>query len=245
MRVPALSLLAVSLVAILLGAPLRPAAAQNPADLMAIYDAEVFQQEVAAMGKPALGDDQQGDAAQDPAVEQALTYAPSPDIERRTRGKLLENLKAGTPDPAVQAQIEQTVASDAVWMQFHQVLSGAGYSTTNLADVTAAYYIITWEVVNGPDAVANAAGLQAVRADVIAAYAAAPGLKDLTDAEKQEAASIMAYMATIAAASANELRSSGDLANLERLQGAVHKAVLGHGIDLAGLRLTDQGFAAR
>src|SRR3546814_5667010 len=37
------------------------------------------------------------------------------------------------------------------------------------------------------------------------------------DADKQEAASIMAYMATVAAASANQLRSDGDPAGLETL----------------------------
>lgn len=237
--------LAVLSFAILLGAAPRPATAQNPADLVPIYEAEVFQQEVIAMGKPTVGDGQPGAVEEDPAVRQALVYDPSPEVEQRTRGKLLESLTASIADPAVQAQIEQTVATDAVWRQFHEVLSGAGYSTTNLADVTTAYYLITWEVVNGPDATMNAASLQAVRADVAAAYAANPRLKDLTDADKQEAASIMAYMATIAAASANQLRDAGDLTNLERLQDAVHQAVLGQGLDLAQLRLTDQGFAAR
>src|SRR3546814_11968214 len=87
--------------------------------------------------------------------------------------------------------------------------------------------------------------MQAVREDVAAAYAADPRLKDLTDADKQEAASIMAYMATVAAASANQLRSDGDQAGLETLQDEVHKAVIGQGLDLAQPRLTDAGFAAR
>lgn len=241
--------LAIALFAALLTGGAQPAAAQDPLGLTSIYSAEVFQQDVIAMGKPVLDTGQDaGEASgaeQDPAVQQALTYDPSPEVERRTRQKLFDSLITSTSDPAVQAQIEKTVASDAVWQQFHQVLSNAGYSTTNLADVTAAYYIIAWEVVNGPDAAVHAAGVQAVRADVAAAYAADPRLKDLTDADKQEAASIMAYMATIAAASANQLRSTGNQAGLETLQGEVHKAVLGQGLDLAQLQLTARGFAAR
>src|SRR3546814_17825286 len=85
-----------------------------------------------------------------------------------------------TPDPAVQEQIKKTVASDAVWLQFDQVLSNAGFSTTNLADVTTAYYIIAWEVVNGPDATVDAAGVGAVREAVAAAFAAGPRLQNLT-----------------------------------------------------------------
>src|SRR3546814_5690712 len=118
-------------------------------------------------------------------------------------------------------------------------------STTKLADVTTAYYVIVWEVVNGPDATVHAAGVRAVREDVAAAFAADPRLKDLTDADKQEAASIMAYMATLAAASANQLRSTGNRAALEQLQDQVHRAVLGQGLDLTQLSLTDRGFAAR
>ena len=241
--------LAIALFAALLTAGPQPAAAQDPLGLSSIYSAEVFQQDVIAMGKPVLAGGPNGgapgDEEQDPAVQQALTYDPSPEVEQRTRQKLFDSLITSSSDPAVRAQIEKTVASDAVWRQFHEVLSRAGYSTTNLADVTAAYYIITWEVVNGPDAAVHAAGVQAVRADVAAAYAADPRLKDLTDADKQEAASIMAYMATIAAASANQLRSTGDQAGLETLQHEVHKVVLSQGLDLAQLRLTDQGFAAR
>src|SRR3546814_13635870 len=108
-----------------------------------------------------------------------------------------------TPDPAVQEQIKKTVASDAVWLQFDQVLSNAGFSTTNLAAVTTAYYVIVWEVVNGPAATVHAAGVRAVREDVPAAFAADPRLKDLTDSAQQEAAPIMASTAPPAAARAD------------------------------------------
>lgn len=239
--------LAFSLFAILLAA--GPAAAQDAKAFLPIFSAEVFQQDLITMGKPEL--DGPGDAGagsnppQDTAAEHVLTYAPSPEVERRTRSKLLDSLMSSTADPAAQEQIEQSVSTDAVWLQFHQVLAKAGFSTTNLADVTAAYYIIVWEVVNGPEVSAHPAGIAAVRADVVAAYAADPRLKNLTDADKQEAASIMAYMATIAAASANQLRSAGDQANLETLQEEVHEAVLDQGLDLARLQLTDRGFSAR
>ncbi|MGF1630626.1 MAG: DUF6683 family protein [Kiloniellaceae bacterium] len=243
MRALAIALFA----AVLTGGPFT-AAAQEPLSLSAIYSADVFQQDVIAMGKPVLDSGQDGeasDAEPDATVQQALNYAPSPEVEQRTRQKLFDSLVTSTSDPAVQEQIKQSVTTDVVWQQFNQVLNRAGYSTTNLADVTTAYYIIAWEVVNGPDATVHPAGVQAVHEDVVAAYAADPRLTDLTDADKQEAASIMAYMATIAAASANQLRSTGNQAGLETLQEQVHKAVLGQGLDLAQLRLTDQGFTAR
>src|SRR3546814_14636084 len=93
------------------------------------------------------------------------------------------------------------------------------------------------EVVNAPDAAVHVAGMQAVREDVAAAYAADPRLKDLTDAGKQEAASIMASMATVAAASANQLRSDGDQDGPATPQDEVPTAAHGPVLDLAPLRL--------
>lgn len=227
------------------GATLAVAQEQNALGLSAIYSANIFQHDVIAMGKPAPDSEQSGADAQDPAVRQALSYKPSPDVERRIRKKLVDSLLESTSDPATQTQIKKTVASDEVWLQFHQVLSEVGYSTTNLADVTTAYYVIAWEVVSDDNASVPAAAVRAVREDVVSALAADPRLKDLSDADKQEAASIMAYMATIAAASANQLRSSGNQAGLRQLRDEVHKAVLDQGLDLAQLRLTEQGFTPR
>lgn len=227
-----------------------PAVAQeeghDAAALLDIYEADVFQHEVIAMGKPVLDGAESGEAAAgDAALQQALSYDPSPEVEQRTREKLLASLLESTEDQDAEAQIRRTFAGDGVWRQFYRVLSQAGLSTTNLADVTTAFYIIAWEVVNAPEGAVDASALRAVHEDVVAALAAEPRLEDLTDAEKQEASSIMAYMATIAAASANQLRSDGDQAGLKTLQDEVHKAVLGQGLDLARLQLTDRGFAAR
>src|SRR3546814_18518789 len=115
------------------------------------------------LGKPGLdngGDDGAAAAAgQDPAVQKALTYQPSPEVERRTRQELFDSIVVRIADPATKEKVEQTVTSAALWLQFHQVLTKAGYSTTNLADVTPAYYLTVWDVVNAPDAAVHVAGL--------------------------------------------------------------------------------------
>src|SRR3546814_1847452 len=85
------------------------------------------------LGKPGLdngGDDGAAAAAgQDPAVQKALTYQPSPEVERRTRQELFDSIVVRIADPATKEKVEQTVTSDARWLQFHQVLTKAGYST--------------------------------------------------------------------------------------------------------------------
>src|SRR3546814_13402981 len=73
---------------------------------------------VIAMGKPGLdngGDDGAAAAAgQDPAVQKALTYQPSPEVERRTRQELFDSIVVRIADPATKEKVEQTVTSDEI-----------------------------------------------------------------------------------------------------------------------------------
>src|SRR3546814_17380315 len=102
--------LATTLVAPLVAAAITAApataqdAAQDARNLSAIYAAEVFQQEVIAMGKPGLdngGDDGAAAAAgQDPAVQQALHYQPSPEVARPTPPARFDSILVRHPHPA-------------------------------------------------------------------------------------------------------------------------------------------------
>jgi hypothetical protein len=178
-------------------------------------------------------------------VLDSLTFAPSSEVERATRQKLLASLLATTKTRKVQDEIRQTVMSDDLWRQFDAVVTQAGLSSRNLADVTAAYYIIVWEVVNSNDATADAASVRAVRDTIAAGMSADRRLTQLPDAQKQEAASVMAYMATVAADSVNELLHTGNEDGLARLREHLHAAVLAQSVDLDHLSLTDRGFVTR
>jgi len=222
-------------------------AADQPVDRLgfsAIYSADILQKSLAVVGKPLLVS--AAPAAQPaPTTLAALTFKPSAEVERATRHKLLASLLETTKTPQVQDEIRQTIKSDDLWHQFEAVLKNAGLSSRNLADVTAAYYIIAWEVLNANDASADTESIRAVRDAVATGMAADGRLATMPDAEKQEAASVMAYMATVAADSVNELHRTGNEDALVRLREQVHDSIMAQGIDLDHLRLTDKGFAAR
>lgn len=235
----------VSLIVLSLGFA-AAASAQDMIGLSNIYSSSVFQQGVIAMGKPTLEAGQKRAYSADTKVSlDALEFSTSGKVESATRRKIFESLSQTTSDPAMLEELRKSVDSDAVWNQFDRLLRSFGYSSDNLADVMTAYYVINWEVVNGEDATRHPDGIRAINRALTSTLAASPELQAMSDAEKQEAAEIMAYMATIAGAAKNELRDRGDGAGLADLQSAIRQTVLKQGIDLARLQLTDQGFVSR
>lgn len=244
--------LLLALIAALLAAPAQAAiyTAQTQSDnrgagslgLTAIYRADIFQQSLTAIGKPTL-------VGMPPAVPQgildSLSFAPSPEVERATRQKLLASVLAVTEGEQLEEQVRLTVRSDDLWFQFTEVLNQAELSINNMADITAATYLISWQVVNSNDVGAGAAAIRAVRDSIASGMAAQGQVARMSNAEKQQAASVMAYMTTVAANSANELRRSGNDDALARLREHLHAAFLSVGVDLDRLRLTDQGFVER
>ncbi|MEQ8816736.1 MAG: hypothetical protein RLO51_18340 [Thalassobaculum sp.] len=165
--------------------------------------------------------------------------------EQAARDRLLDSLLATTDDPVDRERISRSVANDEIWRKFDRLLSFAGYSSRNLADVTTAYYVIAWEVVRDGQAIDYLGGVRQVRDSVADALLHAPDLIVMSDADKQEAAVAMAYLAIVSAHRVRELREAGDRAGEARLREQVRRAVLrGQGVDLATLRLTNLGFVA-
>ena len=165
--------------------------------------------------------------------------------DRVARDRLLDSLLATADDPVDRERIRRSVANDDIWQKFDRILSFAGYSSRNLADVTTAYYVIAWEVVSDGHAIDHLGGIRQVRESVAAALLHAPDVIVMSDADKQEAAVVMAYLAIVSAHRVRELREAGDRAGEVRLREQVRRAVLhGQGVDLATLRLTDLGFVA-
>ena len=229
-------------------APNAAARAQDITGLSSIYGAGVFRHSVIAVAPSALRASGPGHGAITTASQTPVpdfAFRRSDRVDAAARQRLLESLLDTTTDPEAQAEIRDSVTGDAIWSKFDSVLAMAGYSDSNLADVTAAYYIINWEVVTGGDALLYPAGVRAVRDAVAAALASNDRIAGLTDAQMQEAAVIMAYKATVAGSAARRLAKAGDQAGLARLRDAVRRSVMAHGIDLAGLRLTDRGLDPR
>lgn len=220
-----------------------PAQAEGGAGMASIFSAGIFQETVIPVRTSTLRGVQPAGETTARLPAEALRFAATRRVELEARQRLLSSLLATTDDAADREQIRESVTSDEVWREFDRILSFAGYSSRNLADVTTAYYVINWEVVSGKHAIDYLSGVRFVR-DAVAEYLRVePRVAAMTDFEKQEASVAMAYMAIVAAAQARDLRRSGDRAGLARHRELVRRSVVrGQGVDLAGLQLTNLGF---
>jgi hypothetical protein len=179
----------------------------------------------------------------DPDAARALHFTSTPAAHDSVLANVADFLAHGDRNAA--PGIRGTLASSDVLAQFDGVLQQYGWNKDDLADVYAAYLVMSWEVINGGDATEHVPGIAAVRAKVRQALAANAKLRGLGDTDKQKAAETLAYLAVIASASQDTPAMVRDPASMAKLRAGVSKTTAGvtH-MNLKGVRLTDAGFSA-
>ncbi len=172
-----------------------------------------------------------------------LEFARSAAVTRREQdAAALHFRRAGAAEAG---EVEQRIRSGAMLREFDRLLANNGHSPTNLADVLAAYLVLSWEVVNDRDATRMPDGMRAVRRQLMAPLAALPSIAAMDDAAKQAQAERTAYLALAAVAAHRALKSGDDPAQLASLRANVRKSLLRSGVDLEALELTADGFRTR
>lgn len=197
-------------------------------------------QPVAAPGKPA------------PLVPQASQVRPAASptsfrtdaaISSRVRQQVLAAALPSSPNPA---GLRQAVESGAPWQEFDRLLVQHGYDPRDLADVVAAFYLITWEVATGQDATDQPAGIAAVRGQARGLLVSNAALSGLSEAERQSTAETLAFHAMAVAARAHDLHAAGNAQALAAFRAEVADTVARQqGVDLRNFNLTPAGFQAR
>jgi hypothetical protein len=174
------------------------------------------------------------------AADGKLTYSPSTEVSTSVRRQLAQRLVASDPEHA--SVIESTLSSDAVWRGFADAVERNGGSSRNLADVMAAYYVSSWEIVHREEA--GAQRYQSVRQQFAAVLTAQPELLGRDDAAKQRQAEDMGIRMSLFSAAARQMLERGDEKGFAAIQDAVRYAVLAHdGIDLKNVQLTGHGLS--
>lgn len=182
-------------------------------------------------------------AAEPPkAAIRTLSFVPDPAITAREQERTIAFLRKRPGDAAA---MEKAIRSGRLLGEFDRLLRRYDHSPDNLGDVLAAYLILSWEIVNDRDSTKVPAGQRAVRRQLIGPLAALPKYASMSDADKQAQAERTAYMTMIAVGAYQQLKRSGDRAQLAALQRSVRDSVLASGIDLRRLELTDGGLVAR
>jgi hypothetical protein len=238
-----------ALVAPVTPAPVTPAPASLPAPPQALAPPAV---KPAAAGPGARPGAQALPSAKPAALPRAGFAAPpasatafraDPGVSARVRRAVLAAALASSPNPAA---LRAAVESGAPWQEFDALLRRHGYDPRDLADVVAAYYLIAWEVATAGDALAQPAGIAAVRGQARRLIAATPAMARLSEAERQETAETLAFHAMAIAARHHDLQAAGEAAPLAAFRAEVAEAVAQQqGIDLRRFTLTPAGFQAR
>jgi hypothetical protein len=173
-----------------------------------------------------------------------LTFQRSPAVSVEVRESIVSSLLKN--DPSLQRrQLETDFTNDQILNAFDHLLSKFGYSGTNVVDTLAAFYIVSWELVNNADASHNIQGIRATHDKLLHAALNNPKLTSLSNDEKQKFAETLAYQVVLTGAAKNELIREGDTARLQQLRGQVRTAAMKLGPDPYTLKLTDQGLVPK
>jgi hypothetical protein len=170
-------------------------------------------------------------------------FATDPAVTARVRQQVLAAALPTSPNPDA---LRSAVASGGPWQEFDQLLRQHGYDPRDLADVVAAFYLIAWEVATGGDALAQPAGIAAVRGQARQMLAGNPAMSRLGEAERQATAETLAFHAMAIAARHHDLSTAGAGPQVIAYRTEVANAVAQwQGIDLRRFSLTPTGFQER
>ncbi|MEO3471000.1 DUF6683 family protein [Roseomonas sp. CAU 1739] len=178
-----------------------------------------------------------------PPALSPTAFTPSPAVTARVRQQALASALPTSPNPDA---LRAAVNSGRPWQEFDQLLRQHGYDPRDLADVVAAFYLIAWEVATGGDALAQPAGIAAVRGQARQMLSGNPAMARLSEAERQATAETLAFHAMAIAARHQDLRNAGAGPQVIAYRTEVAEAVAQwQGIDLRRFALTPTGFQER
>ncbi|MBB3102792.1 DUF6683 family protein [Azomonas macrocytogenes] len=183
-----------------------------------------------------------GASASDRKSPKALDFDRDPG---KTQTSLEQFLAANFTDPDSRNIVQQAFGNGKLMNNYDSLLKHYGYSPTNLADVTAAYLIVAWEVVNGRDSSSEPAGQSAVRQQLGPAFERTKALAGLPEDVKQSMADRLMFSTMVAGYSYQRLEKEGKTQELNMLQDKLRQNVLGAGVDLTQLDLTSAGLVKR
>jgi hypothetical protein len=170
-------------------------------------------------------------------------FSIDPAITARVREQVLAAALPASPNPDA---LRAAIASGRPWEEFDQLLREHNYDPHDLADVVAAFYLIAWEVATGGDALAQPAGIAAVRGQAREMLASNQAMARLSPAERQATAQTLAFHAMAIAARHEDLRNAGAGPQVIAYRTEVANAVAQwQGIDLRRFALTPTGFEER
>lgn len=183
-------------------------------------------------------------STQSPAYR-ALAYRPSAAVSARIKQQVLADLRRVNPEDA--ALVEKDLTGTNIRDLFALAMQREGLKPDNLSDVFTGWWVLHWLIANEKTDLDPAIPqVNAVRAQVTAAFTATGSFGEFSDEQRQILAEILMYQTLYPGAAYVQAMQRNDRALMGRLSDQLQASFLGiMQIDLRGLTLTDRGFVVR
>ena len=165
-------------------------------------------------------------------------------VARRNANRMQYIAQMKQQNPAVGDGLEQSFQGSDPLQSLDQVMRAGGFSSSNLADVFAIWWLSSWQVSNGDfEMEATDAQIAGVKNQAAAMMVNWPGLGEMTNEQKQDVADnfMMTTLMVISAAQGAKINPQSAPA----IQQFVRAPAAQLGMDLTAYRITDQGFVLR
>ena len=129
-------------------------------------------------------------SAKAPALSlDTLDFQSSPQLSKDNIAKFIAGLKQASPD--VGTQLEQGLSNVDLFAEMDKELAKYGLRTTNMGDAMVIYWVASWMAANGRTEEPTRAQIDGTRQMLAGALGSAPGISNLSDAEKQSTSQAM------------------------------------------------------
>lgn len=171
----------------------------------------------------------------------ALRYVPASKVTALVNQRFIA--WQSSKHPELREQLAKGISSGELQDYFRRLVAARGFSSTDLADVSAVYYISLWQVLHGREVSARQAA--GVRRQIRDAMAREPRLTSLPDARQQEIAETFALHTALALRGYEQLVRDRNTALLRDFRSGLQRKLVPQGPDLMALAISDQGFVAK
>jgi hypothetical protein len=179
------------------------------------------------------------------AQRQQLYFKPSAELTRKSDAEFAKFLKDQVPQD--QDYIMRELNKGSYRRIYADIIGPSKLESNNLADVLAAYMVVSWGILNDKPNVGrplDVTATRAVRSSLRNKLALDPKFHSLSNSHKQSLAENLTNLTTLYVTSNADFRKANDSTTLNRFRNVVRNASKNRvGLDLTTVRLTSTGFS--
>jgi hypothetical protein len=207
-------------------------------DALGLYFREQAQRRSPQPRRTPSSPEPEPDAAPAPADEARLRYTPSRSRRQTNQARFVAKTRA--VDTGNAEDLQRLFAQGDLFEKLGVAMAPLGLRIDNVADAYAAWLITAWYASQGRNDTPSRRMTQAVRAQMVRALSATGTIAAASDAAKQELAESLLVQMIFVDVAVEQNKGKPD--QLRAIAAAVAQGARRMGVDLAALKLTEDGF---